>query len=54
MGINVIQCLDCGAWNWKNVECCQTCGSKNLTASFDQVYQEIVIDQYMPFGLQEV
>jgi len=37
MGNHVIQCLDCGAWNWAYKTTCNKCGSANLTASFSQV-----------------
>ncbi len=59
MGSNVIQCLDCEEFNWANAKMCQTCGSKNLTISFAELYElvvnkfPIIVDsvesEYMPF-----
>jgi ribosomal protein L40E len=42
MGSSVIQCLDCGKWNWKNAVKCISCGSTNLTPSIDKVYKAIL------------
>jgi hypothetical protein len=37
MGTHVVQCLDCGVWNWEGVTECVSCGSTNLTIGFHQL-----------------
>lgn len=39
MSMSVIQCMSCGNWNWKTAKVCATCGSSDLTPSFDEVYE---------------
>lgn len=37
MGTHVVECLDCGAFNWEGVKQCASCGSTNLTIGFHQL-----------------
>ena len=36
MGTHVVQCWDCGKWNWEGIERCSACKSENLDIGFHQ------------------
>lgn len=42
MSTSVIQCNDCGAWNWEGTKACVACGSSNLTMGFHEYYNFVM------------